>query len=147
MTGEFWSLSHFLFCQTKHYWLATGCSKLRSLSQQYCYLRELIRNADSESPQETYWIRRISRWRICTSKSETHSYSINKVLLINCKEDLNLVKITNWKIWYLSFTTLRKNDNIIFRERILLELSTHFTFFTMTQISFSSHLSHMFPPP
>lgn len=58
-----------------------------------------------------------SRWPISTLEYEMHSYSVNKVLLVN-RKNLNLVRITHWKLWYVSLTTLGKNYNIKFSKRI-----------------------------
>ena len=94
---------------------------------------------------------KISRWLICIWKCEEHIYSINKGLLIHHK-NLNLLRITDWNFWYASYTTLRKHFNIIFSKTIHSHFGLTFFrlvysfFFTLTQISFSSHLSHILPP-
>lgn len=94
---------------------------------------------------------KISRWLIYIWKCEEHIYSINKVLLIHHK-NLNLLRITDWNFWYAYCTTLRKHFNVIFSKTIHSHFSLTFfrlvysLFFTLTQISFSSHLSHILPP-
>lgn len=94
---------------------------------------------------------KISRWLICIWKCEEHIYSINKVLLIHHK-NLNILRITDWNFWYASYKTLRKHFNIIFSKTIHSHFSLTFfrlvysLFFTLTQISFFSHLSHILPP-